>query len=200
MSIGTSTSTGPGRPVWREVERALHDARQILGAIDAVHALAERPVDLELVGVLMQVHFLMRMPPVVVRLHVAGDDDHRNRIERGVGHAGGRVGQAGPEMRQHDARLAGGARIAVGRVRRDLFVPRRDEPDAALAERVEQRDDRVAAEAEDHLDAEALEVVGQLIRGDARRRLASSVAIRSIGLATLCCITGPAAGQKISLS
>ena len=40
-------------------------------------------------------------------------------------------------MRQHDAGLAGHARVAVGGVRRGLLVTRRDEPDAALAERVE---------------------------------------------------------------
>ena len=94
MSIGTSTSTGPGRPVCGQVERALDDARQIGGAIDAVDALAERPVDLELIRVLVQVHFLVRMPAVVVGRHVAGDHHHRDRVERGVGHAGRGVGQA----------------------------------------------------------------------------------------------------------
>ena len=53
-------------------------------------------------------------------------------------------------------------------MRRHLFVARRDEPDAALAERVEKRDDGVAAEAEDHLDAEALEILGQQVRRDSR--------------------------------
>ena len=94
MSIGTSTSTGPGPSGLREMERALDDARQILDAIDAVDALAERPVDLELVGVLVQVDFLMRVPAVVVRRHVAGDHHHRDRIERRVGDAGAGVGQA----------------------------------------------------------------------------------------------------------
>ena len=79
----------PGTPGLREMERALHDARQILDAVDAVDALAERPVDLELIGVLVEVDLLMRMAAVVVRRHVAGDHDHRDRIERGVGDAGG---------------------------------------------------------------------------------------------------------------
>ena len=90
MSIGTSTSTGPGPSGLRQVERALDDARQIRDAIDAIDALAERPVDLELIGVLVQVDFLVRMAAVVVRRHVAGDHDHRDRIERGVGDAGAR--------------------------------------------------------------------------------------------------------------
>ena len=41
-------------------------ARQIRDAVDAVDALAERPVDLELVGVLMEVELLMRMAAVIV--------------------------------------------------------------------------------------------------------------------------------------
>ena len=44
----------------------------------------------------------------------------------------------GPEMRQQHADLAGRARVAVGGMRRDLLVPRRDEADPALAERVEE--------------------------------------------------------------
>ena len=38
----------------------------------------------------------------------------------------------------------------------------------ALLEGVEEADDGVAAQPEDHLDAETLEVVGQQIRGDPR--------------------------------
>ena len=151
----------------RQMERALENPREVLDAIDAIHALAERPVDLELARVVVEVDLLMRMPSVEVRLHVAGDHDHRNRIERRVGHAGRRVRQSGPEMRQHDAGLAGGARVAIGGVRRGLLVPGRHEPDAALAERIEHPDDGVPAQAEHHLDAELLEVVGDLVRGDA---------------------------------
>ena len=109
------------------------------GVIDAVDALAERTVDLVLVRVLMEVDLLVRMAAVEVRLHVAGDHDHRDRVERGVGHAGRGVGQPGPEMGQQHARLAGRARIAVGGVRRDLLVARADVADAAAAERVEHR-------------------------------------------------------------
>ena len=114
------------------MERALHDARQIRDAVDAVDALAERPVDLELVGILVQVHFLVRMTAVVMRRHVAGDHDHRDGIERGVGDAGRGVGQPRAEVRQQHAGLARRARVAVGGVRRDLLVTRRDEADAAL--------------------------------------------------------------------
>ena len=109
------------------------------GAIDAIDALAERPVDLELVGVLVQVDFLVRMAAVVMRRHVARDDDHRDRIERGIGDAGRGVGQA----RARDASAARPACRRRARSRR----PRAPRPARggvemkrmlALAERVEQ--------------------------------------------------------------
>ena len=135
--------------------------------IDAVDALAERAVDLELVGVLVKVDLLVRMAAVEVRLHVAGDHHHRDRVERGVGDAGRGVGQAGAEMGEQHARLAGRARVAVGRVRRDLLVPRADVADAAPPERVEHADDGVAGQAEHHLDAEPLEIVGEQVGREA---------------------------------
>src|SRR6185503_17794089 len=135
---------------------------------DAIHALAERTVDLELVGVLVQVDFLVRMAAVEVRLYVPGDDHHRDRVERRVGDAGGGVGQPGPEMREQHPRLAGRTRVAVGGVRGDLLVARADVADAAAAERVEHADDGVAGQAEDHLDAEPLEILREQVRGQAR--------------------------------
>ena len=90
----------------RQVERALHDPRQVPRVVDAVDPLAERPVDLALVRVLVEVDLLVRMASVEVRLDVAGDDDHRDRVERGVGDAGRRVRQAGPQVREQDAGLA----------------------------------------------------------------------------------------------
>ena len=144
--------------------------------LDAVDALTERPIDLVLVRVLVEIDFLVRMPAVEVRLHVAGDHDHRDRVERGVGDAGRGVGQARTEMGEQHAGLAGRARVAVGGVRRDLFVARADEADAAAAERVEHADHGVAGQPEDHLDAEALEIVGQQVRGESRLGWSSAAA------------------------
>ena len=114
----------------------------------------------------MQIHFLIRMAAVVVRRDVARDHEHRHRNERRVGDAGGRIGQPRAEVRQHDARLTGDARVAVRGVSGDLFVARRDETDPALAQRIEQRNHGVTAQAEDHLDADPFQVVGQLVRRD----------------------------------
>ena len=183
MSIGTSTSTGPGRPGLRQVKRALDDARQVADVVDAIDALAERAEDLELIRVLVQVHFLVRMAAVVIARNVAGDHHHRNRIERGIGDAGRRIGEAGTEVRHQHADLAGRARVAIGGVRGDLFVTRRDEADLALAERIEEPDHRVAAQPEDHLDAEALEVFGQQVRRDARLRLSDATRLTAVCVA-----------------
>ena len=150
------------------MERALHDARQVAGVIDAVDALAERTIDLVLVRVLMEVDLLVRMAAVEVRLHVAGDHDHRDRVERGVGDAGRGVGQARAQVGEQHARLAGGPGIAVGGVCRDLLVARADVADAAAAQRVEHPDHRVAGQPEHHFDAEPLEIVGEQVGGEAR--------------------------------
>ena len=161
---------GAGAARLREVERAFEDPRQIIDAIDAVDALAEGPEHLALVGVGMHQELLVRVTAVVVRRDVAGDDDHRNRVERGIGHARRGVREPRAEVAEHHAHLAGRARVAIGRVRGELLVPRRDEPDLALLERVEHPDHRVAAESEDDLDADPLEVLGDQVRGDPRAR------------------------------
>ena len=146
------------------MKRALDHPRQILDAIDSINAFAEGPVNLELIRVLMKVDLLMRMAPVIVRRHVPGDDDHRDRIERGVCDAGACVGEARTEMGQQHPGLAGRARVAIRGMRRHLLVARRDEADAAPAERVEERDVGVAAQAKNDLDAQSLEILGKQVR------------------------------------
>ena len=133
--------------------------------IHAPRPLDERPVDLVLRRVRVQIHFLVRVLAVVMRRHVAGDHHHRDRVERGVGHAGRGVGEPGREVRQHHRCLAGSARIAVGRMRGDLLVTRVDELDLlALRQRREHRDVGVAAQPEDVLDAARFQVFHELVR------------------------------------
>src|SRR6266511_3500729 len=114
------------------MERALDDSRQIRGAVDPVDALAERTIDLELVRILMQIEFLVRVAPVEMRRNIHRDNDHLNRIESGVCHASRCVGEAWTEMCQQNAGLPGGASVPVGGVRGDLLVARGHEPDPAL--------------------------------------------------------------------
>ena len=147
-----------------ENERLLDDLREQVRRIHAPRPLDEGPIDLVLRRVRVQVHLLVRMLAVVVRRHVAGDHHHRDRVERGIGHAGRRVGEPGTQVRQHDRRLVRRPRVAVRRVRGDLLVPRIDELDLlALRQRREHGDVRVAAQAEDVLDAAGFEILHQLI-------------------------------------
>ena len=152
---------GPGEDVHRHVEqhrarpprgggpeRALGEPGQVLGPVHVPGPLGERPVDRGLVGVGVQVDFLVRVPARVVGGHVAADGDQRYRVERGGGHAGDRVHHARPDVQQQYARLPGHPGVPVGGVRGRLLVPGDDELDRAAAERVEQRDVRVPAGAE----------------------------------------------------
>src|SRR3954469_19151602 len=105
----------------------------------------------------MEVELLMRMAAAVVRRNVAGDHDHRNRIERGVGDTGRGVGESGAEMAEHDPGFASDARVAIGRMSRYLLMTARDESNPALAQRIEDGNVGVPAQAEDHVDAHPLE-------------------------------------------
>jgi hypothetical protein len=74
----------------------------------------------------------------------------------------------GPRCVSRTPGFPSGARVTVGGVRRHLLVPRADVADTAAAERVEHADDGMAGQAEDHLDAEPLEILREQVRGQAR--------------------------------
>ena len=156
----------PGPSALGELECLVDDFRKQVRALDAPGALDERPVDLVLRGVGVQIHFLVRMLAVVVAWHVARNHHHRNRIQRGVRNAGRGVGQPRPEVAQQHRSLALGARVAVGHVRRDLLVARIDELDPAARERCEHGDIGVPAQAEDVLDAPLPKVFHELVRNE----------------------------------
>ena len=144
----------------REMERAFHNARQILHAIHAIDALAKRPIHLALIGIGVQVDFLMRMAAVVATGNIAGEHHHRHRVQSGGRNAGGRICQSWTQMAENHSDFAGRARVTIGGMRGDLFVTSGDEADTALAEGVQQRDDSVAAKAENDLDSQTFEIFG----------------------------------------
>ena len=61
--------------------------------------------------------------------HLAGDGQHRDAVELGVGDGGDQVGGPGPAGGHADADLAGGAGVALGGEPAALLVPRQDHAD-----------------------------------------------------------------------
>ena len=112
----------------------------------------------------MQIDLLMRVLTVIMPRHVAGDHHHRDRVQRRVGNARTRVGQAGTQMRKDYRRLLGSARVTIGHMRGDLFVACVDEADfLALLEGRQYRDIGVAAQPEDMFYATRLKITYQLM-------------------------------------
>jgi hypothetical protein len=148
------------------VERPLDNPWQIFDVIDPVHAFAKRPEDLKLIRILMKIHFLMRVPSVEVRRHIARDHHHRNRIQSGVRDTGGGIRQPRSKMCEQYTNLPGSARVSISGVSGDLFVPSRDKPDFAFTESVEERDDGVTTQTEYHFNADPLEILRQEVRRD----------------------------------
>ena len=155
-------------------ERLLDDLGQELGLLDPPGSLHEGPVDLVLRGVGVQVDLLVGVPAEVVRRHVTRDHHHRDAVERGVGHPGGGVGQAGAEVAQHDARPSGHPGVAVGGVRSDLLVAHVHELDVAVRHGGQYGDVRVTAQPEHVANAAPLQVPDELLGGGRWRRHAWS--------------------------
>ena len=94
-----------------------------------------------------------------------------HRVHVGVGDRRDEVGGARAGGRHADADLAGGAGVALGRVAGALLVADQDVADlGGVHQRVVGRQDRAAGDAEDGVDADALEGADQALRaGDLDR-------------------------------
>jgi len=99
-----------------------HYAWQIFGSTDSVDALAKGTTDFELIRIQMEIHFLMRMPAVIIRLNITDDGNERNRIQCCVRKTCYRVRQSRPDVKENHSRLSGRSRIPVSRVRCELFM------------------------------------------------------------------------------
>ena len=112
-----------------------------------------------------RVRFLEGVGADQLRRNLPGDDDHRDGIEQRVGDAGDRVGRAGPRRDEHDARLAGGAGIALRHVRRALFVADEHVADRGMIiERVIDGQHRAARITEHDFDAQIDQAFDQNVR------------------------------------
>ena len=107
---------------------------------------------------------------------LAGDRDHGDRVHLGVGERGDQVAAAGTATSPCDADLAGRPRVALGGVAGALLVAAQHVPDARVEQRVVGRQDGAAGDAEDDVDALALEGLEQRLRaGDLHLAATSSV-------------------------
>ena len=154
--------TGPGPPGPGDVERLGDDARQVVGVADQVVVLGHRQRDAVDVDLLEGVLADQRAG------HVAGDRDHRHRVEERRPDAGDQVGRARAGGAHAHADPAGDPRVAVGRVRAALLVADQDVAQLrVVAEDVVERQDHAARVAEEDVDALAQERLAQDVRPDA---------------------------------
>src|SRR6185295_18481389 len=77
---------GTRSPAARQVKGPLHDSWQVLGTVYPVDPFAKWTVDLKLICILVEINFLVWVPAVIMRRYIARDNDHRDRIQRGIGY------------------------------------------------------------------------------------------------------------------
>ena len=140
---------GAGAAVRRNVKGLVNHGAQPVGVHDQIIMLGAVARDAHRVAFLKGVGADQR------RRHLTRQHDHRDRIEQRVGDAGDGIGRARPRCDEHDAGLAGRARIALCRMGRGLFVANEDMLDRGMIEEgVVDRKHRAARIAEHRIDPE----------------------------------------------
>ena len=155
--------TGPGPPGPRDVERLGDDARQVVGVADEVVVLGHRQRDA------VDVDLLEGVLADQGAGHVAGDRDHRHRVEERRADPGDEVRRARAGGAHAHADPTGDAGVAVGRVGAALLVADEDVAElGVVAEDVVERQDHAAGVAEEDVDALAEERLAEDVRPDPR--------------------------------
>ena len=146
--LGDVDVDGTGAAGAGEVERLGDDVRDVVGVPDQVVVLGHRQRDAGDVDLLERVLADQRAG------HVAGDRDHRDRVQLGGGDRGHEVGGAGTARPHAHADPAAGPGVAVGGVAAALLVADEDVPDlGVVAEDVVDREDDAARVAEQDVGA-----------------------------------------------
>ena len=159
-SLVMSMWTGPGRPV-RDVERLGHDARQVVRVADQVVVLGHRQGDAVDVDLLEGILADQRAG------HVAGDRDHRHRIEERRADAGDQVRRPRSRGSHAHADPAGDPGVAVGRVGAALLVANQHVAQLGIvAQHVVERQDHPARVAEEDVHALPQERLAQHVGPD----------------------------------
>ena len=143
---------GAGTAGGSDVERLLQRLGQLAQVLDQEIMLDAGTGNAD------RIDFLERILANHVARYLAGEHHQWNRIHVSGGNTGNRIGRTRSGSHQANAGLAGGARIAVRRVRGALFVAHQDMFHVGLfLQRVVNVQDCSARIAEDMLDALVLQ-------------------------------------------
>ena len=148
----------------RNVPRAGEDARHLVRASEPPRALDEWGEHAGLIGITQEVELLVRAAILEVCRDIPGDHDQGNRVQGGRRDACGCVRQARSDVQDHDAWLAGSARISVRCVCGHLLVAGGDESrSTASFECGQQADVGVPAQSEREFDLPVPEEGGDVV-------------------------------------
>ena len=195
--LGDVDVDGPGRPV-RARWNASATTRGMSSAFaDQVVVLRHRQRDAGDVDLLERVLADQRAG------HVAGDRDHRDRVELRGGDAGHEVRRAGAAGAHAHADPAGRPGVAVGGVAAALLVADEDVAElGVVAQDVVERQDDAARVAEEDVDALADERLAERVGADprplARPRVSWSMSLRACS--TAAAPAEPSAGTWLRLA
>ena len=107
------------------------------------------------------VELLPRLPPAKRARHLADEEEHRRRVLPAVCTPTAACVAPGPRVTRQMPGPPGELAVRLGRVRRALLVPARDQPDRGVVERVEHRQVALARQAEREVGAVQLELVDE---------------------------------------
>ena len=149
-SKGTSSTTGPGRPVVMVFQACRTASGTISPRVGWNTFLQIGAHGRGKVGLIVPVHFLEGAAVELAGRHVAGHRQERHRVEKGVAERDRQVGRARPAGGEGRRRPPRHAVIDVGHEAGDALVVHRDGLDVgrALVQRVDELDVAVAAQAE----------------------------------------------------
>ncbi len=150
--LGQVDQDRPGPARRGDVERLGDRAGDLIGGLDKEVVFGDRHRDAA------DVSFLEGVGADRRARHLAGDRHHRHRIHVGIRDRRDQVRRARPGRRDAHPHPSGGLGIALGGVPGTLLVADQDVAEAfGVVQRVVQREDRAAGDAEDHVGSDRLQ-------------------------------------------
>ncbi len=150
--LGQVDQDRPGTSRRSQVERLGDRARDVVRGVHQEVVLRDRQRDAADVG------FLEGVRPDRRARHLAGDRHHGHRVHVGVRDRRNQVRRTRPGGRDAHTHPAGRLRVTLGGVPRPLLVANQDVAETlSVVQRVIQRQDRAAGNAEDHVGSGLLQ-------------------------------------------